>query len=141
LSEADQFGIAFFDSTLTKFPASGEAAHATAEMKAAALAFVSSLSPGHGTCAKPALVQSLSYASQSTAQNRMIIHITDGFNTCALIDEVQYGQEILTEMQIRNTEHLPIHAIAVGPPGSINESWMRRLAEENGGQYVQVNPE
>ena len=109
-------------------------------MKAAAIDFVTSVFPGHGTCAKPALVQALTYANQSSARSKMIIHISDGFNTCAGSDATTYGEEILSEMQTRNTGKIPIHAITVGPVGSVNEAFMKRLAAENNGQYARVIP-
>src|SRR6185503_12577643 len=50
LSESDEFGIIFFDSALSKFPASGTPVRASAAMKAAGMAYVLSTAPGHGSC-------------------------------------------------------------------------------------------
>src|SRR5262245_7973878 len=75
-SERVQFGIVFFDAGISKFPNSGQPATATAALKAAGTAFVMTTQPGHGTCQKPALIQCLMYANQSSAKRKVIIYLS-----------------------------------------------------------------
>src|ERR1041385_3427220 len=58
-SDKVQFGIVFFDAGMSKFPASGRPADATPSLKAAGVAFVTSMQAGSGTCLKAALVTCL----------------------------------------------------------------------------------
>jgi len=140
LKDGDEFAIVTFDAAIFRFPRSDTPAQASAETKAAAIDFIRSVVPGRGSCAKAGLIFALTYANQSTAPNRMIIHISDGLNFCIADDIKIYNEEILSEMQTRNTNQVPIHAITVGAPGEGDEAWMKRLAEENNGQYAQVSP-
>jgi hypothetical protein len=141
LNDGDEFAIVTFDAAIIRFPRSDTPAQASAETKAAAIDFIRSAVSGRGTCTKAALIFALTSANQSTAPNRMIIHISDGLNTCVASDINTYNEEIMSEIQTRNTSHVPIHAIKVGAPGEGDEAWMRKLAEENDGQYAQVNPQ
>ena len=133
-----QFGIAFFDSGLYKFPNSGQPATATASLKAAGLAFVMSTSPGHGTCHKPALIACLNYANQSSAKRKIIIYLSDGFSHCPGHDPAQYAKESLNEITQRNTSRAHINTICIGAPGSVDENFMRQLASMNGGTMARI---
>ena len=139
-SERVQFGVVFFDANMKKFPNTGRPADANATQKSAALAFVSSTTPGSGTCAKPALSACFTYASQSSAKRKIIIYLSDGFHTCPSHDPAQYGKEVLSEASAKNTTHAKINAICIGPSGASNvdEDWMRRLASQNNGQYTRI---
>ena len=137
-SERVQFGIVFFNGGLYKFPQSGRPADATPVMKAAGSAFVTSTTPGHGSCCKPALIQALSYANQSSAKRKIIIHLADGFTTCPGSDATQYGQQTLAEVTAKNTQRVHINTICIGPSGQVDEDWMKKLAAQNGGSYSRI---
>ncbi len=135
-SERVQFGIAFFDATLVQFPTSGRPAEATAPMKAAAVTFCMSLTPGSGTCPKTGLLAALKFANQSAAKRKVIIHLADGMTTCPGHDATVYGQQALTEVTSRNIQRIPINTICIGSPAG--EAWMQKLAAMNDGSYVRL---
>jgi len=137
-SERVQFAIVFFDANQVKFPPSGKPADANAAMKGAGIAMVMSTTTGHGTCSKPALQQCLSYANQSSSKRKVIIYLSDGFQTCPGFDGTTYGQECLNETTQKNTSRAHINAICIGPAGQVDEAWMRKLAAQNNGSYARV---
>jgi len=139
LSPQDQFGFCFFDAGLSRFPASDDPAYATPDQIANAQAVIQSTFPGYGTCAKPALLRALTYAERSTAKTKIIVHVSNGFNTCpGPADVVTYGNQILDEVRARNTGRVPIHAVAIGY--DVNAEFMGKLASQNGGTLVRVVP-
>ncbi len=138
-SERVQFGIVFFDAGLYKFPTSGRPADASPSMKAAAISFVMSTSPGSGSCCKAGLLQALTFANQATSKRKVIIHLADGMTTCPGHDRTVYGQQTLAEVTARNTQRVQINAICVSSPGAeADEAWMRRLAAQNNGSYARI---
>jgi len=138
-SERVQFGIVFFDAGLVKFPSSGQPATATASLKAAGSAYVMSTSPGHGTCQKPALIQSLMYANQSSSKRKVIIYLSDGYATCpGTNDTEQYWKDTLNEVTQRNTCKAHINCICIGPQGSVDENHMKMLSAQNSGTFARV---
>jgi hypothetical protein len=137
-SERVEFGIVFFAGDVVKFPLSGRPAQATSSMKSAALAMVMSASLRHGTCTKPALLACLTYAQQSTAKRKLIIHLSDGLHRCNGYDPTRYGEETLTEVRQHNSVGAKINSICIGPTGQADEQWMRRLAVQNGGTFARI---
>ncbi len=137
-SEHVQFGIVFWDAGLSKFPTSGRPADANPSMKAAAISFVMSTSPGSGSCCKAGLLTALTYANQSSSKRRLIIHLADGWTHCPNHDRVVYGEQTLAEVTARNSQRVQINAICIGAPGEVDESWMRRLAAQNNGSYARI---
>ena len=135
-SERVQFGMAFFDADLEKFPASGKPADASPAMKAAGIAYVMSQAADSGTCSKPALAACLTYAQQSTAKRKVIIYLSDGFQHCKGQDPAVYGREALAEVTQRNTARAQINAICIGI--DVDEAWMRKLAQQNGGSFARI---
>ena len=138
LSTDDAFAVVFFDSGLYKFPNSGQPAMATVPLKAAGLAYVMSTQPGSGTCAKPALSTALEIASKSNAGPKQILFFSDGLQACSGMDQAQYAQEILDLVKDQNPEQIPVHAICIGRSGEVDESFMRKLAGQNGGFYLRI---
>jgi len=136
-SEKVQFGICFFNNALKKFPSNGRPADANPAMKAAAIAFVMSATPGRGSCSKPALLACLQFASQSSSKRKVIIHLSDGVNKCNNLELTAYNQEILAEVAARNTQRVKINTICIGSD-HVDEEWMRKLAFQNNGQASRV---
>jgi len=137
-SEKVQFGVVFFAGDLTKFPNSGKPAVATPAMKAAAISMVNSAAFGRGTCTKIALQACMSYAQLSSAKRKIIIHLSDGLHRCNGADPNTYGNETLSEVRQKNTSGIRVNSICIGPPGAVDENWMRRLASENNGTYARI---
>jgi hypothetical protein len=137
-SRGVQFGIAFFDAGLSKFPPSGRPAEATQATKAAATAYVRSLSPGGGTCCRNGLFTAIEFAQQAVAKRKLIIHLADGITTCPGHNPETYRRETLIQVRQRNVERIPINTICIGPVGGVNESWMQELAYSNGGSYSRI---
>lgn len=138
LDDRDQFGVIFFEFTMTKFPAGDQPADGTAAMKAAAIAFVMSTTTGSATCPKPALFAALEYAGQATVGGKSIRYISDGFTHCPGRAAAEYGAETLAEFAAANVDGIPVTAIAVGSAEGVNEPFLRALAEQSGGEYVRI---
>jgi len=136
-SEKVQFSFCFYDAGLKKFPANGRPADANPAMKAAAIAYVMSITPGHGSCGKPSLLAALQFASQSSSKRKVIIHLSDGQNYCNNMDKATYDQQILAEVSAKNTQRVKINSICIGV-SDVNEEWMRKLAFQNNGQASRV---
>jgi hypothetical protein len=137
-SDKVQFGIAFFDASLTKFPNNGKPADANPAMKAGGLAYVMSSSPGHGTCSKAALEACLQFANQSSAKQKVILYLSDGRNTCNGADEASYSQQLLSDVASKNTQHVKINTICIATD-DVGENFMRTLATQNGGKCSKVS--
>ncbi len=136
-SEKVQFSFCFYDTGLKKFPTNGRPADANAAMKAAAIAFVMTVTPGHGSCSKPSLIAALQFANQASSKRKVIIHLSDGQNYCNSMDKDQYDQQILAEVAAKNTQRVKINTICIGTQ-DVNEAWMRKLAFQNNGQASRV---
>ncbi len=136
-SEKVQFSFCFFDAGLRKFPTSGRPADANAAMKAAAIAFVMTVTPGAGSCSRPSLIAALQFANQSSSKRKVIIHLSDGQNYCNGMDKDQYDQQTLAEVSAKNTQRVKINTICIGTQ-DVNEAWMRKLAYQNNGQASRV---
>lgn len=136
LTPKAQFSLVFFDASVVKFPQSGKPAQASPEMKAAGTAMVMSTQPGSGSCSKPALVQCLNVANQSTARRKSIIYLSDGFQCCPGFDCLQSGKDALAEVTARNTQRIRIDAVCIGR--DVDEAWMRSLAQQNGGHLIRL---
>src|SRR5206468_3171831 len=123
-----------FDAGMALFPA----ADATPDVKAAAIAFVMSAQPGHGTCAKRAILTALDMAGSSTVARKMVVYESDGQQACNAQDPVQTGKDVLDAVKAANTNGIPVDAICIGPNGGVEEDWMKALAAQNGGEFVRV---
>ena len=136
-SDKVQFAICFFNSQVKKFPSNGRPADANPSMKAAAIAFVTSGTPGPQSCSRPSLIACLTFANQSTAKRKLIIHLSDGMNYCNGQDLSVYNQETLNEVAAKNTQHVKINTICIGSD-TVDEAWMKKLADQNGGKASRV---
>jgi hypothetical protein len=130
-----EFGIAFYDRGLRKFPSSGRPITADAGGKSAAVSFVSSTQCGGGTCVKLGLMACLDFASFSSAKRNVIIYLGDGGTTCPGADPSAYAQTTLAEVKSKNFKNAQINSIHVGtdPPG-----FSKQLASQNGGTFNQI---
>jgi VWA domain-containing protein len=136
-SDKVQFAICFFNSQVKKFPANGRPADASPAMKAAAMAFVTSATVGPQSCSRPSLIAALTFANQSSAKRKLIIHLSDGMNYCNGQDLATYNRETLDEVATKNTQHVKINTICIGSD-NVDEVWMKTLAEQNGGKASRV---
>jgi hypothetical protein len=136
LSEGDQFAVIFFNSSVDMYPASSQPAVATAQTKSEALAFIMSQESHSYSCPKQALLAALDFATESPAAKKEILYFTDGFATCAGIDEAFYESYILDVVRAKNVDLIPIDAIGIG--SSLNEAWLNKLASQNGGSYASI---
>jgi hypothetical protein len=139
LGPGDRFAIVLFDVSIVNFPASGAPVIASQAMKEAAVTMVMTIATGPGSCTKPALIQSLTYANNSTPRRKSIIYLGDGRNHCSTGDEATNAKNSLAEVTARNTQGVMIHAICIGPAdGSCDENWARQLSAQNGGEYTRI---
>ena len=95
LPARSNFAVIFFDSNLTLFPASGEAAVANGAMQNAAMTMVRSTLTVSGTCGKLALVKALDIAGRTPVPLKRIIYFSDGGTTCPGQDTGQYASSTL----------------------------------------------
>ena len=136
--ESMEFGIAFFDSSVIKFPDSGLPAKANPEMKASATAFLQSVVGGFGSCCQQGLLAGLQFANQSTAKLKVLIYLGDGGGTCQGADEASYLRQTLAAITAMNDQGVQIHCFGVLNPSALGVDFMKRLAEANGGTYTNV---
>ncbi|MBI4585149.1 MAG: hypothetical protein HY717_14145, partial [Planctomycetes bacterium] len=133
-SERVQFAIVMYDQGVMKWPTSGKPADANQGFKSAAIGFLSSVQPGHGTCVALGLTESLNFANQSTAKRTQIILLTDGCMYCAGQDRNQYEQKTLAEITGKNYKRHKINTLCVGG-NDVCEFFPKTLAAMNGGSY------
>ena len=137
LGPGAEFAVVFFDANLIKFPPSGLPAQATDAMKAAAVAMITSVTTGSGTCPKPALVAALNYADQSAAVRRKVLFYCDGSPACPGMDVETYAKMTVAEVKARNTGSIPIDAFAIG--AEFDDAWMQAIAEDSGGEFTVID--
>jgi hypothetical protein len=138
LPEDHQFGIVFFDSSVMRFPASGVPATANPAMKAAATAFVQSVTFGTGSCPQQSLVAALDMAKASSARRDVLVYVGDGGGTCQGADEVTYLKQTLERVTEENSGHAQIHTVGVLNPARLLEDFLKALADRNSGIYVRI---
>lgn len=137
LTEDDEFGIVFFDRGIAKFPCCGGPAFATPETVASAQGWIQSIPGGGGSCIQKGLLEALEFANTSAAEEKVVVYVGDGGGTCDGANEGQYLEQTLKAATTMNTEGVIIHCIGVLEVGQAQESFLRRLAEQNGGRFVQ----
>lgn len=133
-----ELGIFFFDKGLAQFPANGQSAAATPEVKASAKAFVQSTQGGTGTCGLAALGAALRMAQSSSLKRRLIIYLSDGGGTCPGNEEADYLEKTLSSVAAQNYQRVRINTIGVIDVGQLQESFLKRLAFMNGGTYTRI---
>ncbi|HVR74304.1 MAG TPA: VWA domain-containing protein, partial [Planctomycetota bacterium] len=134
-----QFGITFFDREILKFPSSDQPASAgDAAVINSARAFVQSAPGGGGTCGQTALLAALRFAKSSTAREKAIFYVSDGAGTCPGADEATYLRQTLEAVTGENAGIAAIHTIGLLNPQSMQEKYLKDLAERNGGTYTQI---
>jgi uncharacterized delta-60 repeat protein len=136
--ESMEFGIAFFDSSVEKFPETGLPAKASPEMKAGAKTFVQSIAGGFGSCCQQGLAAGLQCANQSAGKRKVLLYVADGGGTCQGADEAIYLRQTLAAITAMNDQGVQIHCFGVLNPSSLGVDFMKRLAEANGGTYTRV---
>jgi len=138
-SDRVQFGIVFFDSSVSKFPSSGMPADANPGMKSSAIAFVNAIPGGHGSCCQEGIAAALHMANMGTAKRKVLVYLGDGGGTCQGADEATYLKQALASAISQNYQKVQINTIGILQPGAINEDFMKRLASANGGTYHRVS--
>ena len=134
-----QFGVVFFDSSISKFPASGQPAEASEAMKQGAKGFVDSVPGGSGTCGMQGLLAALQFANRAKSKRKVIVYLSDGGGTCMGADESQYLNKLIATVTAQNYQRVKINTILVLEPAGGGENFMRRLAAANGGSYTRIN--
>jgi hypothetical protein len=138
LPEAGQFGIAFFDENVIRFPQDGLPAPTTTEMKALAVRFVQSTPAGSGSCGQLGLLTALEFADHSTVSPNTITYLSDGEAACNGIAADVYNAETLAAVRERNERGVRIDTVGVGELIAEAEAFLRDLAQQNGGTYTRI---
>ncbi len=138
LKPETQFGVVFFNRSVSKFPASGQAAEANDAMKTAAASYIQSVSAGSGSCMQAGLGAAVNFAYSSAAPRAAILYIGDGGGTCSGQDESIYLAETLATITQANAGRARIHTFGVLQIPLLNEKFLKDLAEQNGGTYTSV---
>lgn len=137
-SERVQFGMVFFDASVSKFPPSGQPAEANPGMKAAATSFIQAIPGGHGSCCQQGITACLQIANRATAKRKVLVYLGDGGGTCQGANEEQYLRTALGTISAQNYQRVQINTIGVLDVGRIQEDFLRRLASSNGGNYKRI---
>lgn len=136
LSAQSEMGLVFFNESVSTFPANNVPVPATNVIKGRALLAIDEIKPGSGTCLKEGLVRALEMVRKSEAKRKILVLLSDGKPTCPGNDFVSYRAEIFKVAQEQSTEGTEIHTLGIG--NDIDESFLKRLAQENGGEYRRV---
>ena len=132
-----QFGIVFVDRNMIKHPGSGRPTEANASGKASAIAWVTAVPKGGGSCVQQGLVHALKFANQSSAKRKVVVYLGDGGGHCSG-DQAQYLAQTLGVVKGQNFQRAQINAIGVLQLERIAEAFLRSLAAQNGGTYTKI---
>lgn len=138
--ESGELGVFFFDASLTGLPSSGPPLPASPDNKTSLVRFVDQMPGGHATCQQPALEAAFNMLARSNRGRKAIIYLSDGGGTCPGQDEAIYLRDTLKAVKALNTSNVTVHAAEVGEQGSgtLNQKYLRDLAEQNGGKFLQI---
>lgn len=136
LEEEVEIGLVFFAESSLVFPPDGRPVKATASAKGRAFQVIDQVKPGQGTCLAEGLRKTLELARASNAEKKVIVLLTDGKPTCPGTDFVTYREGIFTLPQAIGPPGVEIHTLAFGD--NVDESFLRRLAEENRGSFRRI---
>lgn len=138
-SEHVEFGIFFFDKSVSQYPQSGQPSEATPAARASATAWVQATEGGHGTCCQAALTAAIRMANRSSAKRKTIIYLSDGGGTCpGSDDEEAYLRQTISAVSAQNWQRVQVNTIGVLTIGPLQESFLRNLAATNGGSYTRL---
>jgi hypothetical protein len=133
------FAIVFYDQGLMKWPSTGRPAEASGGMKAQAVAWLSTIRSGSGTCVREGLMESLNFANRSPAKHNQIIYLGDGGTTCQGHNAADYGRQTLAQVTAANFKRHTLNAICAGTDlSATDENFCKTLASLNGGTYKRV---
>lgn len=136
LSPHSEMGLVFFNETVVAFPANNEPAPATIDTKGRALLAIDEVKPGSGTCLKEGLSKILEMVKKSEAERKVVVLLSDGKPTCPGTDFVSYRADIFKIAREHAGEGTEIHTLGFG--NDLDESFLKRLAQENRGEYRRV---
>ncbi|MCZ6795358.1 MAG: hypothetical protein O7J95_17265, partial [Planctomycetota bacterium] len=95
---------------------------------------------GSGSCPLAGFLVALAFLEGSPVQRHVIVYLGDGGGTCPGSNEQQYLQQTLQSVTQANGGRAEIHTIGVLMQGrGMQESFLRQLAEANGGRYRRIN--
>jgi hypothetical protein len=142
-STRTEFGVTFFDSGVEVFPSSGRGIFASPPMKAAALAWITGIQGGRGSCCELGLLQALRMANLSAARRKVVIYVGDGGGQCrnSGIGEQNYLERTLQTVSTQNYQRAQINTIGVlmGTDRVMQEMFLQALARMNRGTYKRIN--
>ncbi len=136
-SDRVQFGVVFFNTSVSKFPGSGQPAEANPGQKSSALAWIQAHQGSSGSCCQAGLSAGLQLANACSAKRKVLSYVGDGGGTCGG-DESQYLQQTLAAVSAQNFQRVQINCIGVLSYPQMNEDFMRKLSAQNGGTYVHI---
>ena len=132
------FAVIFSDLGVRDFPGGGNPARATPEVKEAAIAWISAVPSGSGSCPRGALLTALLYVDRSGAEENVITYLGDGGVTCRGQRPEEYVPRAIAIVTAANAGRARINVIAVG--NNPNEEFLKALAAANGGTYTRDGP-
>ncbi len=132
-----QFSVVFYDQQVIKWPGTGRPAEASQGMKSSAIAWLSTIVPGRGTCVREGLLESIRFANRSSTQRNVVIYLGDGGTTCPGHNSAQYGQQTLSQVTGANFKRHRLDAICVGSD-SVNVTFCQQISALNGGTMRRV---
>jgi Mg-chelatase subunit ChlD len=137
-SKRVEFGIVFFAGDVAKWPSNNRPASADGASKSAAIAWMSTIQPGRGSCVLEGLVQTIQFANRSSTARNVVIYLGDGGTNCTSHNPNDYRTRALNAARTANFRNFPINVICVGSD-NVNEDFCKALATMNGGSYKRVS--
>jgi hypothetical protein len=127
--------VIFFDAGVERFPTGPEPGILTVESRASAKAFLSQVRGGTGMCAGAALHSALDSARLSGARRNLIVYFSNAVGTCGGADEARYLETVLEDVSRANSGLARIYTFGALTPASVGETFLKNLAERNGGTF------
>jgi hypothetical protein len=139
-SDQVEFAFVFFDRGIMKWPGTGRPAEANAGQKASAIAWLSTIQFGGGSCVREGLIEAINFANRSTRRRNIIIYLGDAGATCQGQDPAAYAAQTLSAVSAANFRRWQLNTICVGAVerGVLGEQWCQALAAANNGSYKRV---
>ena len=133
-----QFGFVFYDQGILNWPGGGQPAEASQSQKTAAIAWLTSIQSGSGSCAGDGMIKALKYADRSSAKRNVVVYLGDGGTGCPS-SQTNSGSKALTNVTGANFKRHQINSICVGTDISqADKTFCQTLARMNGGTYKHV---
>jgi len=137
LPDGIEVGVIFFDRYFFRWPPRGAPVAVDELTREDMLGFVARFPSGIGTCFRFALEEALDMIEASPAREQAIVFASDGDSACGTLPFAT-EQGTLEAVRARNASRAKIHAIGMGSLSVPGKQFLRTLAAQNGGRFLEL---